>query len=334
MYSPSLVAVNEHFDKRRSAAVGIATLGASVGALVFPHIMVFLFDRYGFFKGLLFLGVAMYGCCVSGLLYRPPRRQIPMKRSRLTTVSGSNACDRESCATDDDGTNESCSSGGDLSSIGNTDHISQPDGSIDKSTYTEVVSKVTRFRSAAIIINRWLDVAVWKDWRFSMFAVSQALSVMCLVPVWMLLPAVAEDNGMSVEESASVLSAIAGGDIVGRFLSGFVFDMPLVRRHRYRPFSAVMMLLGFLILSWPFVTSFLAMCLSAVTFGLFLGIVVAQRTTILRDLLGMERFSSALGMMVFAQGVGVFVGPFLAGEYANMRLCLCNVGSVFYVQCG
>ena len=59
---------------------------------------------------------------------------------------------------------------------------------------------------------------------------------------------------------------------------------------------------------------------NAAVFGLFLGIAIAQRTNVLCDLVGTERLSGALGMCIAAQGVGVFVGPFVAGECYNVIL--------------
>ena len=133
--------------------------------------------------------------------------------------------------------------------------------------------------------------------------------------IFIFTPAVALDNGMTDSQGAYVLSEIAAGDFVGRFTSGLFFDLPAVRHHRYRPFSASKLFMAITTLFWPFITSFILVMINAVFFGLFLGVNVAQRTHILCDLFGVERLSSATGMSVATMGVGVFVGPFLAGKY-------------------
>ena len=79
---------------------------------------------------------------------------------------------------------------------------------------------------------------------FTLFAVPQGLSVMPYMPVHMLAPAAARHHGLSEAEAALVLSAVAGGDFVGRLTSGFFFDLPCVRRRRYRPFSAAMLVMA------------------------------------------------------------------------------------------
>ena len=63
---------------------------------------------------------------------------------------------------------------------------------------------------------------------FTLFAVPQGLSVVSYMPVHMLAPAAARHHGLSEAEAALVLSAVAGGDFVGRLTSGFFFDLPCV----------------------------------------------------------------------------------------------------------
>ena len=55
---------------------------------------------------------------------------------------------------------------------------------------------------------------------FTLFAVPQGLSVVSFMPVHMLAPAAARHHGLSEAEAALVLSAVAGGDYVGRLTSG------------------------------------------------------------------------------------------------------------------
>ena len=147
-----------------------------------------------------------------------------------------------------------------------------------------------------------------------LYAVSQGLSLMSNMSVSILIPAIAKDSGMSESEGAYVLSAVAAGDFAGRLTSGFFFDLPAVRRQRYRPFSASMLFMAVTITLWPFITSFVVVMINAVFFGFFLGVNVAQRTTIICDLFGVDRLSSATGMSVAAMGIGVLIGPFIAGK--------------------
>ena len=310
-----MVVVGEYFGKRRGIAVGLATAGSGLGAFLGPPLMMFLFERYGFFSGLLIIGAIMFNCCVSGALYRPLEDNWPKHAMSpcLKVASESSECNERNGArhpTVQHGKaclcTEKTTEGAPLNGQVSDDHRSS------SRTWS------SRLREIADAVCRILDVDVWKDWRFTLFAAAQGLSVMSYMPVHMLAPAAARHNGLSEAEAALVLSAVAGGDFVGRLTSGFFFDLPCVRLHRYRPFSATMLLMAVSMLLWPFIVCFRAAMVNAAVFGLFLGIAIAQRTNVLCDLVGTERLSGALGMSIAAQGVGVFVGPFVAGESCNV----------------
>ena len=328
MYSPALVVVGEYFEKRRGIAIGIATAGSGAGAFLAPPLMVFLFERYGFFSGLLIVGAIMYNCCISGALYRPLVDNFPdhvtSHRLKLSPECGEETGGHDgrgdakvSCENDRDGAEkeEADVPLSDQMSENNTNKEASESGRNRLPWLQRVVGAVRTF-------GRMLDVSVWSDTRFSMFALSQGVSAMSYVPVSMLAPAVAKQMGLSEAQAAFVLSALSSGDFVGRIVSGFFFDLRVVRRHRHRPFSAASLFMAFAILAWPFITSFTVAILNAIVFGVFMGVVIGQRTNMLCDLLGAERLSSSLGMLVAAQGVGVLVGPFLAGECLTQYMLL------------
>ena len=158
MFAPSLVVVNEYFDKKRSVALGLSSAGSSVGAFVVPHLMEFLFDQFGYSGGLLVLGAITYNGCVSGALYRPLDKPVTPNPAAMVTAPTSD--------------------GGQAADV-------------------VVVGTRSRLRRVAIAVDGLFDFSVWRDWRFAVFAVSQGLCLMCLVPVWLLLPAVAKDNGLT-----------------------------------------------------------------------------------------------------------------------------------------
>ena len=212
---------------------------------------------------------------------------------------------------------ETSSCGNNIYRVSNTEGYVTQLKTVDNSS-SEAVNvaghKSSRIRDIIRYLCKTLDISLWKDWCFVLYALSQALSLMSNMSVFIFTPAVAIDNGMTDSQGAYVLSAIAAGDFVGRFTSGLFFDLRAVRRQRYRPFSAYMFLMAITMLLWPFFKSFIAMIINAVFFGFFHGVTVAQRTTIICDLFGVDRLSSATGMSVASMGVGVLIGPFLAGK--------------------
>ena len=327
VYSPALVVVGEYFEKRRGVAVGMTTAGSGIGAFVGPPLLVFLFERYGFFSALLIVGAIMYNCCVSGALYRPLEAYLPKHATspRLKLSSGSPEPGGQTSGHDGRG-DAMVLRGDDRCSAETTNEAVPLNGLVSDSNGSNTAGDSSRLWRAVGAIGRLLDVTLWTDWRFTLFASSQAIFIMSYSPVSMLAPAVATHNGLSETQAAFVLSALASGDIVGRLLSGFVFDLPLVRRQRYRPFSAAMLITVLCILAWPFLVSFVAVIFNAIICGVFGGVISAQCINMVCDLLGADRLSSTLGMLVAAQGVGVFVGPFIAGEFMIVRENVHQIG--------
>ena len=312
VYSPSLVVLCEYFEKKRSLAFGMATAGASVGAMVVPHIMVLLFEHYGVLGGLLILGAAMYNCCISGAFYMPIAPTIPHQLTSSSSTNRSGPLVFGSPAPVDD-SSASAHSSTKIDRHGSHLGASTP---TEKVMYVEVATstKWSRLWEAASVIDRVVDVAIWTDWRFSVFTASQTLVVMSYSPVYMFMPALVEDGGMSEEQAAAVLSTIAAADLVGHVLSAFVFDLPAVRRERYLPFSACIFIMALSLFWMPFITSFEAMLMCAIVYGFSVGIVIAHRNNILCDLLGHDRIYTAVGMMAFALGLGICVIPSTAGR--------------------
>ena len=328
VFSPSLVVVCEYFEKRRGIAVGIATAGASAGGILGPPLMTYLFERYGFFSGLLVVGAIMYNCCVSGALYRPLVDNFPdhMTSYRLKL---SPECGEKTGGHDGRG-DAKISYGNHLGGAEKENvPLTGPKSGIDSTNEAgqrirNRLSWLNRAVGTVRAFGRTLDVSLWSDLRFSLFALSQTMFAMSFSPVFMFAPAVSKNIGLSEKQAAFVLSALSLGDFIGRLVSGFFFDLPLVRRQLHRLFSASMLFVAFAILAWPFVTSFTVAIFNATVFGFFMGVVTCQKTSMLCELLGADRLSSSLGMLVSAQGVGVLVGPFLSGEYTTSCQLLCR----------
>ena len=326
--SPSLVVICEYFEKRRGVAVGIAAAGTSVGAILGPPLMTYLFERYGFLSGLLVVGAIMFNCCVGGALCRPLVDNFPDHMTSYR-IKLSPECGEETGGHDGRGdvkiSYENHRGGAEKEDV----PLTSPKSGIDSRNEAgkrirNRLSWLNRAVGAVRAFGRTLDVSLWSDLRFSLFALSQVIATMSFSPVLMFAPAVSKNIGLSEKQAAFVLSALSSGDLVGRLVSGFFFDLPLVRRQQHRLFSASMLFTAFAILAWHFVTSFtVAMC-NATVFGFFMGVVICLKTTMICDLLGEDRLSSSLGMLVFAQGVGILVGPFLSGEYMTSCKLLCR----------
>ena len=70
-YVPSLVIVTYYFEERRGLATGLAVVGSGLGAFVFPLLVEYLTEVYGWRGMLLVIGAIAFHVVPSGLLYRP-----------------------------------------------------------------------------------------------------------------------------------------------------------------------------------------------------------------------------------------------------------------------
>lgn len=79
-YQPGLVVVGQHFEKRRSIAVGLATAGGGIGTLVLPPLFESVLEHYSFSGGLLIIAAISLHMCISGMLYKTVAHKARLKR--------------------------------------------------------------------------------------------------------------------------------------------------------------------------------------------------------------------------------------------------------------
>ena len=73
MYSPSMVVINQYFEKKRGLANGIALSGSGIGSVAIPPLMLYALDTYGLEGTLLIVGGIALNIGVCGMLFRPAK---------------------------------------------------------------------------------------------------------------------------------------------------------------------------------------------------------------------------------------------------------------------
>ncbi|GFS05909.1 monocarboxylate transporter 4 [Elysia marginata] len=129
------------------------------------------------------------------------------------------------------------------------------------------------------------------------------------------MPALAKASGQTSSEAVFVVSISGGVDAVGRIVAGFLLDRPVFSKCRLVVYSCAQFLLAGICALMPvFGGSFLWLCVASCVFGVLSGILAAQKSVVCVDLLGAERISSAFGMLLLFQAVGIGIGPLLSGK--------------------
>ncbi|KAK2146719.1 hypothetical protein LSH36_586g01077 [Paralvinella palmiformis] len=127
------------------------------------------------------------------------------------------------------------------------------------------------------------------------------------------LPGLAKENGIPSIKSATLISIIGAANAVGTLAIGFLFDVPLVRRHRRMFHSILGVLLGVSQLVVANTRSFVAMSAVGCWYGIALAGVMGQRATALSQYVSSTQVPTALGYMTMFQGLGNLVGLTLQG---------------------
>ncbi|ELU17303.1 hypothetical protein CAPTEDRAFT_93436 [Capitella teleta] len=92
IYAPALILVNQYFDNHRSVATGLASAGSGLGVFVFPPLIKYLFNNFGFTGAFIILSSICLNNCVAGALYRPlpSKKQVAVVKKKVISEKSSN----------------------------------------------------------------------------------------------------------------------------------------------------------------------------------------------------------------------------------------------------
>ncbi|XP_059610624.1 uncharacterized protein LOC132257652 [Phlebotomus argentipes] len=156
-----------------------------------------------------------------------------------------------------------------------------------------------------------LDFSHFTDIRFLLFAISNFL-----LYTWYDVPYVyLADNAIGIgfsETDASVLISIIGiVNMFGEICLGWIGDRKWVNPTLV--YALCMALCGAVVGLVPLLRSYQALSAISGAFGLFIAANYSLTSIILVELITLERFTNAYGLLLLVQGIANLVGPPLAG---------------------
>ncbi|TKR80248.1 hypothetical protein L596_014350 [Steinernema carpocapsae] len=302
LYCPAIVIVSQHFEKRRGLATGIAVCGASVGTLIFPPIINFFVDSEGrgvdFWKYVyVFDTIVVFACAFCGLLFYPPdfvevREDGSSSKSKKTEE-----------ADDVEAQNDQ-----------------NPEGR--KTVLSQVkngcgwMMKMTK---------EAIDFTLFCHPVFMVYAVSNFVTCLGFNAPAIFITDHGKLHGVDRSTVGWLLSIFGGFNGLGRVVFGFIGDRPLccpiwknTARNRYSLYIICMVICGVATITCAWCISFVALAVYAAIFGAALGGVVCLTSCVLVDFIGINKFTSAFGLLLLFQGIGTFVGPPIAGALADI----------------
>lgn len=156
-----------------------------------------------------------------------------------------------------------------------------------------------------------LDFSYFLDIRFLLFAISNFILYTWYDVVYVYLPDFALEHKVSETDASVLISLIGIVNMFGEIILGWAGD-----REELNPnivYAICMLLCGVSVLMIPFFNTYVWMCILSSAFGLFIAANYSLTSIILVNLVDLDRFTNAYGLLLLVQGIANLVGPPIAG---------------------
>lgn len=166
-------------------------------------------------------------------------------------------------------------------------------------------------------INKYLDFSLFKHRGFLIYLSGNVIMFLGFFAPIIFLAPYAKDQGIDEYSAAFLLSVMAFVDMFARPAGGIIANSKLIRPRIQYFFSFAVMFNGVCHLLCPLAKNYTSLVLYAVFFGLGFGSVSSVLFETLMDLVGPQRFSSAVGLVTVVECCPVLLGPPLAGKLVD-----------------
>ncbi|XP_058452144.1 uncharacterized protein LOC131430898 isoform X2 [Malaya genurostris] len=156
-----------------------------------------------------------------------------------------------------------------------------------------------------------LDLSYFRDVHFLLFAISNFLLYTWYDVPYVYLTDNATEMGFTPSQSSMLISIIGIVNMVGEVALGWMGDRKSV--NATLTYAICMGLCGLVTALVPLFSDYISLSCLAGAFGLFIAANYSLTSIILVELITLERFTNAYGLLLLVQGVANLVGPPLAG---------------------
>lgn len=156
-----------------------------------------------------------------------------------------------------------------------------------------------------------LDLSHFANIRFLMFAISNFLLYTWYDVPYVYLADNAIEMGFTETDASFLISVIGILNMVGEIVLGWAGDRQWVNAGLV--YAVSMALCGAVVALIPILKAYETLCIVCGAFGLFIAANYSLTSIILVELITLERFTNAYGLLLLVQGVANLIGPPLAG---------------------
>jgi len=159
-----------------------------------------------------------------------------------------------------------------------------------------------------------LELSLFKNYAFTTACFNASMFMVAFSVTFIFLPALARTKGLTTLQGAYLLSILGICDAVSRILMSTLLDLKRVKKYRLIIYNILIFIIGVLSDVFPLIWTFPQFAVVCAVYGSLAGTFVSQKSVVLVDILGVEKLSSAFGLVLLFQGVGSLIGPTLGGE--------------------
>jgi len=331
---PAKIAIGYYFETKRALAVGIAECGSGVGVLVFSPLATFLLNQYDWKITMLITSGLCLSCAIFGVLMRPLEEQKddivfdeshPELRAKLSKPAPWGSGQSKKTVTPFSKkdlfyggsvqklmkSNETTATWDEFRHLLLSTHDSTPKNQNDGKKSEEPEEDESIWK----MMKEMISLELLKDPRFLLVAISTFFQMLgFLVPFVFLINMATTSKGFEKADASFLVSIIGIGNIIGKLATGGFCSWASDKSwfNSFTTKNVFICLSGVSIILFPLCTSYWMMIIVSSMYGFFTAFVIL-RTIVLVDLLGLDKLTSAFGLMALFEGTGALLGPVIGG---------------------
>lgn len=192
--------------------------------------------------------------------------------------------------------------------------LGSPPSKVKKDEELATMTKTKKEKATAWeTLNKYLDLTLFKHRGFLIYLSGNVIMFVGFFAPIVFLHPFAKDMGVDEYSAAFLLSILAFVDMFARPSMGLLANSKWVRPRIQYFFSFAVLYNGVCHILCPLVDDYTGLVIYAIFFGFAFGMVSSVLFESLMDLVGAQRFSSAVGLTTIVECCPVLIGPPLAG---------------------
>ncbi|XP_048208098.1 monocarboxylate transporter 1-like [Perognathus longimembris pacificus] len=283
--NPALTMIGKYFYKKRPLANGLAMAGSPVLLAALAPLNQTLFDIFGLRGSLLILGSLLLHCCIAGSLMQPIEPK-PTDAKKVKSKESLQEAGKSGAQKDAGDANAQCYG------------------------VTLEEEKLSVFQT----VNQVLDLSLFTHRGFVLYLSGNMIMAFALGAPLVFLNSYAKSQHYASEKAAFLLSILSFVDIIARPSMGIVANTKWVRPRIQYFLAASVIANGVCHMILPLSSSYVGFCVYAGFLGFAFGWLSSILFETLMDLVGPQRFSSAVGLVTIMQCCPILLGTPLLGR--------------------